>query len=233
MKTLTAACIGAAALAGAYALLARPWFLTWGTTREERQRTWPGDELAPGARVTCMRAVTIDAPPSAVWPWIVQIGQDRSGFYSYRELENAAGAHMPKVEHLVPEFQHRFAGDTVWLSDPRTYGGKAKMIVALLDPERAMILVSPDDWERVLVGKPISGGTWGFILDRAPDGKTRLVMRSVSNLVPFSRAALAGFTWELAHFIMERRMMVHLKALIEPAAPRARVERVEINVEPA
>lgn len=232
MKTLTAVSAGAAALAG-YAFLARPWFLHWGTTREERLKIWPGDELAGRARTASMRAISIDALPWQVWPWIVQIGQDRAGFYSYRELENAAGAHMPKVEQLVPQFQHRFAGDTVWLAEPHTYGGKAKVIVGLLERDRAMILVSPEDWERVRVGKPISGGTWGFILEPAADGKTRLVMRSVTSVPPFSRAALAGYAWELPHFIMERRMMVHLKALVERNSPRVRLERVEIAVEPA
>lgn len=234
MRTSIAVWLGAAALAVEYAFAVRPWFLHWGSTREERSKTWPGDELAPGGRATSMRALTIDAPPSHVWPWIAQIGQDRAGFYSYRELENAAGAHMPNVEHLEPKFPPRFPGDTVWLSDPGTYGGKGKMTVALLEENRAMILVSPQDWERVLTGKPIAGGTWGFILEPAAGAKTRLIMRSVSNARPFSRERLAGYAWELAHFIMERRMMTHLKELVERSvAPHISVETVEIDVEPA
>lgn len=234
MKIATAVSIGAAAaLAGAYAFIVRPMFLYWGSTREERQNVWPGDSLAEGGRVTCMRAITIDVEPARVWPWIMQIGQDRAGFYSYRQLENAAGARMPKVERLVPEFQHRFAGDTVWLSDPRTYGGRAKMTVGYLAENRAMILISPEDWERVLVGKPVAGGTWGFILERTRDGKTRLIMRSLLQAAPFSRQALLGYTWEFAHFIMERRMMSRIKELAEQSAPKIRLETIEIEVEPA
>lgn len=234
MKISTAASIGVAAFTGAYVFAVRPRFLHWGSTAGERQASWPGDSLAKGARATSMRAITIDAPPERVWPWIVQIGQDRAGFYSYRELENAAGARMPKVEELVPEFQHRFVGDTVWLSDPRTYRGKGKMIVAYLEENRAMILVSPEDWQRVLGGKPIAGTTWGFILEPAPDDKTRLVMRSISKAGPFARERLLSYAWEIPHCIMEWRMMQHLKTLVERSiTPRITVETVEIEVEPA
>lgn len=235
MKTSTALSIGAAAaLAGAYAFIARPLLLQWGSTSEERQYTWPGDELAPGGHVTSMRAVTIDASPVEVWPWILQIGQDRAGFYSYQLFENIAGANMPRVEEVIPEFQHRFVGDTVWLSDPHTYGGKAKMIVGDMKEHCAMILISPEDWERQVAGKPIAGGTWGFILQPAPGGKTRLLMRSVSSAGAISREQIRSLLWELPHFIMERRMMLHLKALVENAVDRRVIlETIEIEVEPA
>lgn len=233
MKISAAVSIGAAAaLAGAYAFVVRPWFLTWGSTPEERQKSWPGDAFAPGSRVTSMRAITIDAKPEEVWPWILQIGQDRAGFYSYRRLENAAGARMPRVEYLVEQFQHRYVGDTVWLSDPRTYGGRGKLVVGYLEENRAMILITPEDWEQVLLGRSIRGGTWGFILEPAPDGKTRLLMRSVSNVPPVSRQALLGYSWELAHFIMERQMMVHVKELVEQlSAPKISLEEVSVRLE--
>lgn len=235
MKISTCASIcGPAALAGVYAFAVRPRFLQWGSTPEERQSAWPGDDLAPGARATSMRAITIDALPVEVWPWIVQIGQDRAGFYSYQQLENAAGAHMPKVERLVPEFQHRFTGDTVWLSDPLTYGGEGKLIVGCLQENRAMILISPEDWQRQLEDKPIAGGTWGFILEPTADGKTRLIMRSVSNAGAFSLERLQNYLWEVPHFIMERRMMQHIKELVEQSVePRVTVETVVMEVEPA
>lgn len=235
MKIWTCASIcGPAALAAVYALAVRPRFLQWGSTPEERESAWPGDDLATGARATSMRAITIDALPVEVWPWIVQIGQDRAGFYSYQQLENAVGAKMPKVEHLVPEFQHRFIGDTVWLSDPFTYGGKGKLVIGYLQENRAMVLISPQDWQRQVEGKPITGGTWGFILEPTADGKTRLIMRSVSNAGTFSRERLQTYLWEVPHFIMERRMMQHLKTLVEQSAQRRiTLETIEIEVEPA
>lgn len=141
---------------------------------------------------------------------------------------------MPKVERVVPEFQHRFLGDTVWLSDPFTYGGKGKLIVGHLQQNRAMILISPQDWERRPAGKPIAGGTWGFILEPTADGKTRLIMRSVSRAGAFSAERLQTYLWEVPHFIMERRMMLHLKALVEHSFERTiTLETVPIEVEPA
>ena len=71
-----------------YALVIRPWFINWGATDEEIQGTWPGDDLVPGSVVGSTRAITIYASPSEIWPWLVQIGQDRGGFYSYELLEN-------------------------------------------------------------------------------------------------------------------------------------------------
>lgn len=181
-----------------------------------------------------MRAITIDALPVQVWPWILQIGQDRAGFYSYQLLENAVGAKMPKVEELVPEFQHRFLGDTVWLSDPQTHRGKAKLIVGELRENRAMILISPEDWQRQLEGKPIAGGTWGFILEPTQDGKTRLLMRSVSAAGALSAQRLLGLLWEGPHFIMERRMMQRIKTLVERSIEqRIILETVAVEVEPA
>lgn len=225
MKISTAVSIGiTGAFAGAYAFAVRPWFLGWGSTCEERRISWPGDDLASHPRTVSMRGITIDAQPEQVWPWIMQIGQDRAGFYSYQQLENAAGA----------QFQHRYVSDTVWLSAPRTYGGRGKLIVAYYEKNRAMILVSVQDWERLLLGRPIVGGTWGFIVRPAPGGKTRFIMRSVSSAAPFSREHLLGYTWELAHFIMERRMMKHLKKLVEESnASRVVLETIEIEVEPA
>jgi hypothetical protein len=76
-------------------MAARPWFLRWGATDEEIGRSWPGDELSPDPVSEATRAITIHAPVEAVWPWLVQIGQDRGGFYSYTWLENLFGASAP------------------------------------------------------------------------------------------------------------------------------------------
>lgn len=198
----------AGALAGAYTFGYRPWFLRWGSTCDERRARWPGDDLVEHPRVTSMRAITIDAPPEKVWAWIQQIGQDRGGFYSYRVLENLAGAQMPMIEQIVPEFAPRTLGEEIWLSVPSSYGGKAKLAVAAIEKDRSMILVSMEDYERIKNGEPIRGGTWGFILQPLPDEKTRLVMRSVA------ARPMPSF-WELPHFIMERRMMTRIKELAE------------------
>ena len=76
----------------AYDRFLRPWHQHWGMTPDELNRSWPGDELVPNACGDATHAVTINAPPSQIWPWIVQIGQDRAGFYSYTQLETSSVA---------------------------------------------------------------------------------------------------------------------------------------------
>jgi hypothetical protein len=73
----------------------------------------PGDELLRPGAPTTTRAITIDAPPDVVWPWLAQLGQDRAGFYSYRWLENLAGCRMPDVREIRPDWQDRRVGQTV------------------------------------------------------------------------------------------------------------------------
>src|SRR5262245_30509427 len=92
---------------GAYAFGVRPRMRIWGATPWEHFREWPGDELTPLTKGRVTRALTIHATPSDIWPWILQIGQDRAGFYSYAFLENLFGAEMRNTYRLVPEWQQR------------------------------------------------------------------------------------------------------------------------------
>src|SRR4051812_23088582 len=86
-RAVIAAAAGVAA-AAVYALLVRPWHLRWGATDEEAGEPLPGDDLRSDANVVATHAITIDAPAADVWPWLVQIGRGRGGFYSYTWLEN-------------------------------------------------------------------------------------------------------------------------------------------------
>jgi hypothetical protein len=220
MKRGLGALAAAGVLLAVYGKLVHPWLRTWRATEEELRGPWPGDELVDRIVSTTTRAITIDAPPAAVWPWIVQIGQDRAGFYSYRVLENAVGADMPNVRWIVPEFQHRAVGDTVRLASAKRFGKLGRMIVARLEPQRAMILVMPDDAARAFRGEPIAGGTWGFILSAHGGGATRLIMRSVdASHPPLAARALRALLFDSAHFIMERKMMIQIKRLAEQTHP--------------
>jgi hypothetical protein len=107
---------------------ARPWLTRWGATDDEIARDLPGDELvdARGPRTT--RAITIDAPPETVWAWLAQIGEDRAGFYSYSWLERLAGCRMHNAWSVHEEWQHREAGETVWLA--QRYGELGRHVVA-------------------------------------------------------------------------------------------------------
>src|SRR5215208_5677156 len=102
-------------LIGALSELKR-WAGRWGTSPEELARVWPGDELSPHATAVTTRAISIGASADTVWAWLIQIGQDRSGFYSYTWLENLFRCAMPRVERIVPEWQDRTLGDVVWLA---------------------------------------------------------------------------------------------------------------------
>lgn len=82
----------------AYLLFVRPWHLHWGATDEEVRKRLPGDELAPHPALESTRAVIIRAPAKEVWRWLVQLGQDRGGFYSYDFLENLAAADIHNVD---------------------------------------------------------------------------------------------------------------------------------------
>lgn len=104
-------------LAGAMALLyaARRYYRNWGTTKEECQMFLDGDDLIAGPVVRSTEAVSIDGPPAAVWPWLVQMGQDRGGLYTYEKLENLVGLRYVNADRNHPEWQHLAPGDTIRL----------------------------------------------------------------------------------------------------------------------
>jgi hypothetical protein len=194
----------------------RMWALSWGATPDELASVWPGDELSPNAREIATRAVTIAAPADAVWSWLVQLGQDRSGFYSYTWLENLFRCAMPRVDRIVPAWQQRALGDDVWLARADRYGGQARQKVVLIHPARVLSLASPSDWGRINTRSTSTGGNWTFILVPLDLLTTRLIVRSRG---PESMSLPERLFWmgvfQPAHFIMERKMMLRLKTLAE------------------
>jgi len=205
----------------AYDRILRPWHQHWGMTPEELGRTWPGDELVPNAASDATHAITINAPASQIWPWIVQIGQDRGGFYSYTQLENLVGCEMRNAGQIVPEWQQRQVGDMVWMTPKDKFNGVGRMEIAILEPNRAMILVPARDVPPA--ARPGGGAdtTWGFILEPIDEHSTRLIMRGRGERQPRVRDRVIGYAfWEPAHFIMERKMMLSIKDRAErPNAP--------------
>lgn len=184
-----------------------PVHRTWGSTREELMMTLPGDRPAREPALEIQHAVTINAPPRDVWRWLVQVGQDRAGFYSYDWLERVVGADIHNTFEVRPEWQHRAAGDFVPAVQRRYLGGllgeQPGWTVSLVEPERALVLDS-----------------WGaFVLLPTDTGGTRFIIRAaISNRhIPVWASALNFAAFELPHFIMERRMMLTIKALAEGA----------------
>ena len=202
-----------------YAVRFRPWLMNWGATREESRSALLGDDFAPQCRYRATRGVTIDAPIDRVWQWLVQMGQDRGGFYSYSWLENLFFADMRNAEQIIPEFQDRRVGDTVWLASPQRYGGRGRMIVAALEPHRSMALVMPSDADRLANGEIAQYGCWSFHLRPLFGGRTRLLVRSRSgNYSNFPEMLFDFMIFDPAHFIMERRMMLGIKERAERTA---------------
>ena len=137
-KTMLAGAGAAAAGAGVWAAL-RPRTLAWGATSDEVVRRLPGDDLVANPLYVTTRAITIDAPTAAVWPWLVQLGQNRGGFYTYDALENLMGLDIHSAAAIRPEWQDLHAGEDYVTLDP---DGHMTMTIALLEPERAFVIRS-------------------------------------------------------------------------------------------
>jgi hypothetical protein len=194
--------LGAAGALAAYVFLIRPWHLRWGATDEEVTMTLPGDELVEHPQLNATHAITINAPVEKVWPWLVQIGQNRGGFYSYTWLENLVGCDMHNADRIVPAWQDLKDGDEVWLH-PKV----PPLRVLAIEPERAIVLEK----------------SWGFFLRPVDENTTRLIIRGRGDINPdFKNAILNLILWrgvfEPAHFIMERKMLLGIKHRAEALA---------------
>jgi hypothetical protein len=199
--------IAAAAIVAVYLRCVEPWLRRWGATDEEVEGSLPVDELVEPGVTTTTRAITVHAPLQDVWPWLVQIGQDRAGFYSYTWLENLVGARMHNADVVHPEWQERFAGDSVWLASERRYQDRGRQVAALVKIMRALVLVSPEDWNRLQRGER-ARGAWGFFLEPSGDATTRLVIRS-------SGGPVGTHLFDALHFLMEQKMMRGLRRRAE------------------
>jgi len=198
-----------------------PRLKDWGATKDEKARVLPGDEIVPDAANQTTNAITIDAPPVAVWPWLVQMGCQRAGWYSYDLLDNGG---TPSAEDLLPEFQDLAPGDIL----PSTVDGKYGFMVRRVEAPRVRVLgpaVKSATGERLSLPGGPSNSSWTFVLEpvREPDTgtdmnqeKTRLIVRmraAVTSRTPFNR--LMETLWDLAHLIMQRKQLRTLQQRVE------------------
>ncbi len=130
---------------------------------QERKRSLPGDLLIPDAAATVMHAVTIGAPPECVWPWLVQMGAGRAGWYSYDWVDNGG---RPSATEIIPALQHVAPGDVL----PSLPGVKDSFIVADVQPGRDLILSVPAAGGGLVV-------SWEFFLEPLAQRRTRLLVR--------------------------------------------------------
>ena len=184
-----------AALAFLYPLMRRP-ILTWGATADEAGLRLPGDELLERADGVSTRAITIDAPASAVWPWLAQMGPSpRGGAYTYDWIENLLGLDMHSADSVLPEFQKPEIGDTIAL-------GSNRMRIDRVEPERVLAWRSEDgNW------------VWTFVLEES-DGATRLISRNRFRL-PKLKDKIGMIPMEAGSLLMERAMLRGIKERAE------------------
>jgi hypothetical protein len=205
---------GALEVAGALlsAPLSRRWYNCWGASETECLAVLPGDEIVAAPRLAYTRAVTIDAPPAAVWPWLVQIGQGRGGLYSYDGLENLVGCDIHSATRILPEHQQLAVGDQI-LFGPAEKGFPGQVVIAIL-PERAIVMCGLNPTTR----SAERSATWVLALNELADGRTRLLVRGHNGYAPTLGNHLLWHLVEPIAFVMERQMLRGLKARVEDAA---------------
>jgi hypothetical protein len=200
-----------------YSHYIRPWHLKWGATPVEVRATLPGDDLVPNPKLSATHAITIRASAEQVWPWLVQMGQGRAGFYSYDWLENLFGCNIHNADRILPQFQTLKLGDGV-----RLHPKMPRIPVAIVEPNRALVLHADTRVGRVLPGmRPgdYLNVLWGFYLQPIDGHSTRLIERFRSDYNPsvFNRLVNSGIM-EPVSFVMERKMLLGIKERAEKQA---------------
>ena len=201
---IAGAVAGAAALASAavaaYPVLWRTRCLTWGATAGEVNGQMPGDDLMPNPDLQTTRAITVEAPPGAIWPWLVQMGSGRGGAYTYDWIENLFALDMHSASEILPQFQDLKVGDALPLGS-----NAPRLRVEVLDPDRALVVRSED-------------GNWVWAFGLYPEGKhTRLVSRNRMKTPGASAPARLAYTvvMEPGSLVMERKMLLGIKQRAE------------------
>ena len=182
-------------------LVSLPWMDRWGANQTEIAASLTGDELVPSPRISYTRAISINTAPEEIYPWIVQLGAERGGMYSYEWFEtNVLRCELINADRIHEEWQNLKVGDQVKMC-PGT-SGPPPYEVAIMEPDQAIVLGHKEngDWIEV----------WQFILVPQADGSTRLVLRS--------RSAAQGWFWDIirpGEFIMARGMLLGIKERAE------------------
>jgi hypothetical protein len=201
-----------------FAMLSR-WAPTWGATEADVARTLPGDELIPRAPSDWTHAMTIDAPPEKVWPWLAQIGDDRGGFYSYTFIENPAQKMMMGGEpvyhnanRILPQFQNPRPGEGMIMDALQVYD------------------VEPGKW--LLAAQRSEAGkfewVWLWYLEPAGTDQTRLLVRSAMRLALGPGNPAVSTVMGLGAFVMNWRSIEGIKLRAEGGTEPAGIEIMEI-----
>jgi proline iminopeptidase len=219
-----------AATVAVYAGWLRPRLWSWGATFPEAYGPYPGADLVPDGERAATMAVTIHAAPDQVWPWLVQMGGDRGGWYSWDRLDNGG---RPSATRVHPEWQDLTVGDYVkyWLQS----GPVDAWEVAALEPNRFLALRRLCDLRGRLLdsgqARPPAyvEGLWCFLLTELPGTCTRLVISGYQTMRPRLLGRFVNFwLYVPVVWVMQARMLAVLKRNIERAASRQRLWAVPI-----
>ena len=205
-KSVAGTALAASALYGA-----RRFYRNWGTTKEECETPLPGDELIGQPAVQTTEGIWIDVPAEAVWPWLVQMGQDRGGLYSYEGVENLVGLSYRNADRLHPEWQQLSVGDTIRVV-PRGWMGMADglalPVVQIVPGQSIVLRLQPPElpWDAV----------WSFHVMPRWEDRCRLLVRTRARMrVPGQVLAAEAAGPVLA--LMTRGMLLGIKRRAEQA----------------
>lgn len=183
-----------------------PWMDRWGATNKEVTATFPGDDLLAQPASFLNRAVTVHATPEQIFPWIVQLGADKGGMYSYTRLEALLNCSQANADRIHQEWQQLKVGDEMKMC--ATQPGPPPYIIAKIEPNKAVVMGHKENGEWVDV--------WAFIIVPQKDGTSRLITRT--------RTMAVGGFWTVIHpgvFVMERAMLLGIKERAEQMAQQA------------
>ena len=204
-RNISAVVVAAVAAAVGTATWTRRRWHDVGATAVELARSYPGEDAIGSPSSAMTLAVDVDAPPERVWPWLVQIGQDRAGLYSYERLENLFGLDIHNADVIHPEWQDLIAGDRVVVVPPGRMGlpgGYAFRVTEVEPPHHLVLRQAPPEhpWN----------ATWTFTLEPLPGGRSRLVSRSRAERqrgLPGAIATVSAWVMEPIVVLMTRRML--------------------------
>ena len=183
-----------------YVLVVRPRAARWGATDEEAERPLPGDGVVHGRTYVATRAITIDAPPEHVWPWIVQMGSGRGGWYALDRLDNGG---VPSAEEVIPELQDLQVGDLIPMIPGKEIGPR----VLDMEPARRMLWTTDDEF------------SWEWVLEPRDGGRTRLVSRIRERYPPLlSRKMLYAIVASTGDVVMNWTQLKRIKRRAERLA---------------
>jgi hypothetical protein len=176
---------------GSYLVLIGPWRRRWGATDEEVHRPMPGDALLRQDAPSTTRAITVDASPEGVFPWLLQIGYGRGGWYSYDWIDNDG---KPSIERIDPALQGLVVGDRIEMLPG--FGPVVREIV----PNHHIVSGGETD-------------SWCLLVERTTDGRTRLISRWKQDWPKSAGSCVWIGLSDPGAFLMEQKMLRRIQKL--------------------